>query len=160
MGHTMNTSTLTLKRAWLAAACLIALSGAAAVQAADSAPRPLPAGWQPLALPTLSGNFRKQGDKDTAVLVQNGQDGPYGLAVVPEADGGQASIVKTFRDIKANPPQLSLVKPGSYKPVCHDGGDCAPLSIANEAIGLCFGEASCQIIYFNGSAFREISVTD
>lgn len=28
------------------------------------------------------------------------------------------------------------------------------------AISLCFGEASCEIIYFDANAFRELLVTD
>lgn len=47
-----------------------------------------------------------------------------------------------------------------HGPVCHTGGSCAPVKISNEAISLCFGEASCEIIYFDGSAFREFVVTD
>ncbi|NVD70200.1 hypothetical protein HUX88_06470 [Duganella sp. BJB1802] len=82
-------------------------------------------------------------------------------AVLPGAAGdGAASIVKTFKDIKANPPHLSLVKPGSYQPVCHGGESCAPLAIANESIGLCFGEASCEIIYYAEGAYHEIYITD
>lgn len=128
----------------------------------------LPPGWEPLnaasgdngAL-TLSGHFQDSAHSGVATLVAKSADGPYGLAVTRDAaSGGQASIVKTFSDIKANPPRLSLVKPGKHLPVCHDGGQCVPLNIANEAIGLCFGEASCTVIYFDGGAFGEIAVTD
>jgi hypothetical protein len=72
----------------------------------------------------------------------------------------QQRIVKTFRAIAPNPPQLSLIKPGNYQPACHNGGDCAPRHIDSEAISVCFGEASCGIIYADGSAFREMAVTD
>ena len=61
------------------------------------------------------------------------------------------------RIFNANPPRLSLIHPGSYQPVCHSGESCAPLSIANESIGLCFGEASCEIIYFADGAYHEMA---
>ncbi|MYM74709.1 hypothetical protein GTP56_21290 [Duganella sp. FT134W] len=109
--------------------------------------------------PTLSGAFLHEGSADTAVITEN-KDG-YSLVVVPDtASGGKARVVKTFHDIAANPPQLSLIKPGSYQPVCHSGDDCPKVSIASEAIGLCFGEASCEILYFDGKAFRDIAITD
>lgn len=153
-----------LKRASLAASLLLALSSAGLAHANDTIVKQLPQGWTPLAADaglTLSGKFQQQGNTDTAVVVQNGQGGAYGLAVVPgaAAEGG-ASIVKTFKDIKANPPRLSLVRPGSYQPVCHSGESCAPLTIANESIGLCFGEASCEIIYYANGAYHELYVTD
>jgi len=156
-----------LKRASIAAGLLLALSSTGNAYGGAASIQQLPQGWAPLpasasapdASMTLSGQFQHQGNADTAMLVQNG--GAYGLAVVPgtPADGA-ASIVKTFKDIHANPPRLSLVHPGSYQPVCHSGESCAPLSIANESIGLCFGEASCEIIYFADGAYHEIHVTD
>ena len=122
---------------------------------------PLPEGWQPLPLPTLSGSFLEHGQRGTAMLVQNPQQHTYGVAVAAEpASGATARIVKTFRAIAPNPPQLSLIKPGNYQPACHNGGDCALRHIDSEAISVCFGEASCGIIYADGSAFREIAVTD
>lgn len=114
-------------------------------------------------LPVL-GSFRQQGKRDLAMLTHYGKKGRgeyYGVLVFPEAGSGQpAKVVKTFIDTGPNPPGLSLVKPGSYTPVCHNGGPCTPVNISNEAISLCFGEASCEIIYFNGGAFRELFVTD
>lgn len=124
----------------------------------------LPQGWKTLSLPVLPGSFQQKGNRDIALLMyqsREGQDDQYGLVVVPDASDGQpARVVKTFTDNGPNPPRLSLVKPGSYAPVCHNGGICAPVKIGNEAIGLCFGEASCEIIYFNAGAYRELVVTD
>lgn len=157
------------KRAGLATSLLLALSSTGYAHGGTAIVGQLPQGWTPLAAATaapdagltLSGQFQHQGNADTAVLVQNGQGGAYGLAVVPGTPvDGAASIVKTFKDIKASPPRLSLIHPGSYQPVCHSGESCAPLSIANESIGLCFGEASCEIIYFAEGRYHEIYVTD
>ncbi|MYM88234.1 hypothetical protein GTP91_13715 [Rugamonas sp. FT82W] len=149
-------------RRCLTAGVLLAFSSASYGNDADV--KQLPQGWTTLAADaglTVSGTFQHPGHTDTAVVVQNGQAGAYGLAVLPgAADDGAASIVKTFKDIKANPPHLSLVKPGSYQPVCHGGESCAPLAIANESIGLCFGEASCEIIYYAEGAYHEIHITD
>ncbi|GJJ00449.1 hypothetical protein RugamoR64_09870 [Duganella rhizosphaerae] len=148
---------------------LLVLSSAGHAYGSEAIVKKLPPGWTPLAASasvpdaslSLSGKFQRQGNVDTALVVQNGQDGSYGLAVVPSAvTDGTASIIKTFKDIKANPPHLSLVQPGSYQPACHTGNSCAPLSIANESIGLCFGEASCEIIYFADGAYHEIYLTD
>jgi hypothetical protein len=153
----MFESTLPLTRACLAVAWLAAVSAAQAAPATA-----LPPGWQPLAGDgqVLTGQFRAQGDTDTALLVRNGADGSYGLAVAAGASGQPAAIVKTFARIDANPPKLALVRPGVYKPACAGGESCAPLNIEREAISLCFGEASCEIVYFSGDAFREVFVTD
>lgn len=114
-------------------------------------------------LPVL-GSFRQQGKRDLAMLTHYGKKGRgehYGVLVFPNAGSGEpGKVVKTFIAIGPNPPHLSLVKPGSYKPACHTGGPCAPVKISNEAISLCFEEASCEIIYFDGGAYREIFVTD
>lgn len=151
-------------RPCLAAGLLLAFSSASYAYGDDTIVNQLPKGWTTLVPDTgltVSGKFQQQGHTDTAVVVRNGQDGAYGLAVLPASSGdGAASIVKTFKDIKANPPHLSLVTPGSYQPVCHNGESCAPLAIANESIGLCFGEASCEIIYYADGAYHEIQVTD
>jgi len=160
----MCTLTQQLQRVGLAAGLLLVLSSTGYAYGSEAIVNQLPPGWTQLAASapdaglSLSGKFQRQGNIDTAVVVQNGQGGAYGLAVVPV--DGTASIVKTFKDIKANPPQLSLVQPGSYQPACHSGNSCAPLSIANESIGLCFGEASCEIIYFTDGAYHEIFLTD
>lgn len=154
----------TLVGAWLAAACLIALLDASHIHAAEKIPQNLPKGWDALSMPSLRGSFMHPGSDDVAVMMhsrQAGMDDLYGLVVVPNAASGlPPRVVKNFTDNGTNPPRLSLVKPGTYTPVCHDGGRCAPVKIANEAISLCFGEASCEIVYFNGSAFRELFVTD
>ena len=155
-----------LQRAGLAAGMLLALSSAGHAYGGETIIQQLPQGWTPLASAatadaslTLSGQFQHQGNAGAAVLVQNGD--AYGVAVVPGAPAdGTASIVKTFKDIKTNAPRLSLIHPGSYQPACHGGESCAPLSIANESIGLCFGEASCEIIYFADGAYHELVVTD
>lgn len=152
-------------RARLAAACLMMLT---AVPPAFSAERPKPAreaveASEAASIPTLRGNLLHPGSGDLAMLMHTRQSGMdlYGLVVVPNAASGQPPrVVKNFTDKGPNPPRLSLVKPGTYTPVCHDGGQCAPVKIANEAISLCFGEASCEIVYFDGSAFRELAVTD
>jgi hypothetical protein len=138
-----------------------ALLASAQAHAGDAVSGPLPPGWTPLqGGATLSGAFRQPGSTDVAVLVRHGGGEAYGLAVVSAAGGKAAGVVKTFSDARANPPSLSLVRPGSYRPVCHDGGDCPPQAIANEAIGLCFGEASCEIIYFRDGVLHELVTTD
>jgi hypothetical protein len=156
-----------------AAACLLALAGAAHVHAGEPVGQDLPKGWTVLSLPALRGSFLQAHSNDIALLMQNapsGQDDQYGLAMVPDiASGKPATIVKTFIDTGPNAPRLALLPPGSYRPLCHDKPDsqesqrsnqCAPVNIATESISLCFGEASCEIIYFNGKAFRELVVTD
>lgn len=155
----MHKLTLSMRLARFGLSCLVVLAASARAQTPPGQPA-LPEGWQALALPTVAGNFRQAGSDDIAMLVKSRDSATYGLAVVPASGGAQASIVKTFSDIKANPPQLSLVKPGNYQPVCHSGGNCTPQTIAHEAMSLCFGEASCQIIYFTGGSFRELAVSD
>ena len=112
----------------------------------------------------LTGTLRHPGERDVAVLTHNGKKSggnQYSVIVFPNIGSGQpAKVVKTFIDTGPNAPRLSLVKPGSYKPACHAGGPCAPVKISSEALSLCFGEASCEIIYFDGGTFRELVVTD
>lgn len=143
-----------------AASAVLSMAGAIGAHAAVAAPA-LPKGWHALPLPTVTGAFRQAGTLDTAVLAQNGRDGAYGLVIVPAGSGGEpVRIVKTFHDIATNPPVLSLARPGSYRPACHAGGACEPVAVANEAVNLCFGEAGCDIVYYDGSGFRDMAVTD
>ncbi|NYE61009.1 hypothetical protein FHW58_002161 [Duganella sp. 1224] len=119
----------------------------------------LPPGWTPVAASALHGNFRHAGHQDITMLARNGA--AYGVLLLPgDASGGNASVVRTFGAGPANPPQLSLVHPGSYRPACHDGGYCAAVDIATDAIGLCHGEASCEIIYFKDNTFHNLTTTD
>ncbi|USX25173.1 hypothetical protein NHH73_21550 [Oxalobacteraceae bacterium OTU3CINTB1] len=138
-------------------ACLLVMATLADAAAAGATDIPAMA-------PPVLGSFRQPDQRDLAVLRHNGKKNrgeQYDVVVFPEAGSGQpAKVVKTFIDAGPNPPRLSLAKPGSYKPACHAGGQCAPVKISNEAISLCFGEASCEIIYFNRGAFRELVVTD
>ena len=146
-------------------ACLLALTvnANAVTNAGTDTAAPGATNEQPTWLPVL-GSFRLQGKRDLAMLTHYGKKGRgdhYGVLVFSDVGNGQpGKVVKTFIDTGPNPPRLSLAKPGSYKPVCHTGGPCAPVKISTEAISLCFGEASCEIIYFDGSAFRELVVTD
>lgn len=153
--------TLTLAR--LAAVVLTALLGALSAGAAEKSASSTKA-ENSLPLPVLRGNFLHAGSGDMAMLMRSEQVGmadSYIMVVLPNASSGQPPrVVKHFSAKEANPPKLSLVKPGMYTPVCHDGGPCTPVKIANQAIGLCFGEASCEIVYFDGSEFRELFVTD
>lgn len=123
--------------------------------------RGLPTGWVQIDKAAIVGNFRADKDLDKAVLVTNKAKNQFGIAIIPDAQSSQRSIIaKTFRDIAANPPELNLIKPGDYKLVCHDGGECGSKKILRQAIGVCFGEASCEIIYFEKGRMREIFTTD
>jgi hypothetical protein len=148
---------------WLAALCASACVHAAAFAGGD-----LPPGWQPLDAPPgtapLSGHFQQPGATATALLAQNTRDARHGLAIVADAADAAARrpavIVETFSAGGPNPPRLSIVTPGTYQPRCAANSACAPLVIANDAIGLCFGEASCTVIYFDGATYREAAMTD
>jgi len=152
-----------LPRALLVCLLAVAAHAGAGTGASTDAAAPGASNEQATSLPVL-GNFRQQGKRDLAMLTHYGKKGrgeQYGVLVFPEAGSGQpGKVVKTFIDSGPNAPRLSLVKPGSYTPVCHNGGPCTPVKLDNEAISLCFGEASCEIIYFSGGAFRELFVTD
>lgn len=123
--------------------------------------RGLPRGWVQVDKAAIVGKFRTDNDLDKAVLVANKAKNQFGIAIIPDERSAQRSIIaKTFSDIAANPPELNLIKPGEYKPVCHDGGECGPKKILRPAIGVCFGEASCEIIYFEKGKMREMFTTD
>jgi hypothetical protein len=153
---------------WLSLATLLltATAGHAAQADTPAAPqaapigRPLPAGWLPLIGKDMRGSFIQAGSDDIALLMYKGDTD--GVVIVPDpASGREISVIHTFSDSETNLPQLSLIKPGSYQPVCHDGGACGPaVNLATEAIGLCHGEASCEIIYFKDNSFHHITVTD
>ena len=153
----------TLARARLGAVFMTALVVAFPASATENS-APSTKAEKSLPLPVLRGNFLRPGSGDVAMLLHSEQAGMadrYSLVMLPNAASKQPPrVLKNFSAKGPNPPELSLVKPGSYTPVCHDGGRCAPVKIANEAISLCFGEASCEIVYFNGSEFRELVVTD
>ena len=158
----------------LALSCLVSLTATiAAAQVPDSA-RPttpvgaegragvaLPPGWMTLILPSINGHFRAPDSNDNALLMYREEEGLSGLVVVTfTPGGGQATMVKTFKDDHVNPPVVSLIEPGDYQPVCHPGIPCETVHIANQAVGLHFGEASAAIIYFDGKQYRDIAMTD
>jgi hypothetical protein len=143
----------------LTLAALLLAAGALHAAPAEVEGHPLPPGWVPVATPALHGSFRQSGHEDIAVLAQQGAT--YGVLVVPgEGHEDEVSVARTFGSSAANPPQLSLVHPGNYTPACHDGDACAPVDIPAEAIGLCHGEASCEIVYFKDHAFHHLTITD
>lgn len=155
----------------LAISCLLSLTAAIAAAQTPDTTHPvdaegrvgvaLPPGWMVLHLPSLNGHFRAPDSNDNALLVYREEQGLSGLVVVTfTPDGGQASMVKTFRDDQVNAPVLSLIEPGDYQPVCHAGTPCEKVHIEHQAIGLHFGEASAAIIYFDGQQYREIGMTD
>jgi hypothetical protein len=128
----------------------------------------LPAGWSilPKEKSTKDGNVEIEGFfsgstiKAKAILVENKATNTFGLAVVTRPNQ-IAMIVKTFKDIVANPPSLSVIKPGKYHPTClPEVKKCSAITVKNQAIGLTFEEASGQIIYFDKNKFKVVHVTD
>lgn len=129
--------------------------------ASELAGQKLPAGWTPMSVPAITGNFLGYHKSATALLVKSAEEKQYGLAVLPsEGEGRRSRIVTKFKDIGANPPELAILAPGVVHPVCHNGGRCKSIKVETEAISLCFGEASCEVIYFDGKLFHTVFVTD
>lgn len=129
---------------------------------------PLPAGWTFLpkekstkdGILAIDGFFTGSTVKTKAILVENKVDGTYGLAIAMRPNR-TAIIVETFKDIAVNPPSLSLIKSGKYHPFCTPNEkQCDAFVVKDQAIGLSFGEASAQIIYFAKSKFKVVHVTD
>lgn len=121
----------------------------------------LPAGWTPMSVPAITGNFLGDHKPATALLVQSAEEKQCGVAVLPsEGGGGRSRIVTEFKDIGTNPPELAIFLPGVVKPVCHNGGKCKSIKVETDALSLCFAEASCEVIYFDGEKFRIVFVTD
>ena len=128
----------------------------------------LPAGWTILAkekstkdgVVAIEGYFSSRTVKTKAMLVENKIDGKYGLAVTMRPHQ-PAIIVKTFKDIVANPPSLNVVKSGKYYPSCPpEVKKCDAFFVKNQAIGLFFDETSGQVIYFDNNKFNTAYVTD
>lgn len=150
-----------LTAAMAAAQTPVAAQPTAPVDAVDRAGVALPPGWMVLHLPSLNGHFRAPDSNDNALLMYREEEGLSGLVVVTiTPGGGQATMVKTFKDDNVNAPVVSLIEPGDYQPVCHPGVPCETVHIAHQAIGLHFGEASAAIIYFDGKQYRDIAMTD
>ncbi|MET0268641.1 MAG: hypothetical protein ABW202_23870 [Duganella sp.] len=147
--------------ALLCATCLLTLVSACHIRATQANGVTLPQGWRPYFQPSVSGAFLRPGAHNVAMLVRNEEQHLSGVLVLTFVDdSGTASVIKTFKEDDTNPPKLSLLQPGNYRPACHQGGPCQPTHIANEAISLCFGEASCAILYAEGDSFRELAVSD
>lgn len=116
-----------------------------------------------MGLPAISGNFLGNNSSATAILVRTPREMEYGVAILASDDRERSSriVIKLqAKDIGTNPPALGVVPPGTINPVCHGGGICKPITIKTDAISLCFGEASCEIIYLDGKSFRAAFVTD
>jgi hypothetical protein len=169
--------------AQIAAACLFTLAAASAntaiaapVDAAVTTPagagqlvaasqdRPgvaTPAGWMATPLPQVRGHIQAPGTDDTAMVMFNDSLNLGGVVLVTfTPGGGYANIIKTFKFDEANPPQLTLLEPGDYMPLCHPGTPCEKVHSDNQVISMCFGEASCRILYFEGNQLHDIVTTD
>jgi hypothetical protein len=128
----------------------------------------LPTGWIVLSkekstkdgVVTIEGFFSSRTMKTNAILIENKTESTYGVAATMRPNQ-MAIIVETFKDIAANPPSLSVIKSGKYRPFCPpEVKKCVPFIVKNQAIGLSFGEASAQIIYFNKNKFIVAHVSD
>lgn len=128
----------------------------------------LPAGWTVLpkekssqdGLVAIEGFFTSPKVKTQAILVENKTEGKYGLAVTMPINQ-TAKIIQTFTDISPNPPSLSLIKAGKYRPTCPpEAKNCHAFVLKHQAIGLAFDESSAQIIYFDKNKFHAVFVAD
>lgn len=152
----------------IAAACLFTLAVAPATNAtAADAQSPAgvqtPAGWRLMPLLSIRGHVQSADTDDNVQLMYNDDQQLAGVVMVTfKPGGGYSSLLKSFKykEGEANPPALSLMAPGHYQPACHPGSSCETVHIGNQAIGLCFGEASCRILYYDGKALRDIVMTD
>ena len=121
-----------------------------------------PTGWMAMLLPSIRGHIQTADTDDVVQLMYNEQKQAGAVMVTFTPGGGYAGILKTFgyKHSDANPPRLSIIQPGDYLPACHPGNPCEKVHIAQQAVGLCFGEASCRILYFEGRELRDIVMTD
>lgn len=122
-----------------------------------------PTGWMAMPLPSIRGHIQTADTDDVVQLMYHDEQKLAGAVMVTfTPGGGYAGILKTFNyeDSDANPPRLSMIEPGDYLPACHPGNPCETVHIAQQAVGLCFGEASCRILYYEGKELRDIVMTD
>lgn len=123
-----------------------------------------PAGWMGMPLPSIRGHIQAADSDDVVQLMYNDEHQLAGVVMVTFAPGGggHAGILTTFKyqDSDANPPRVSMIEPGDYLPACHPGSSCEKVHIAHQAVGLCFGEASCRILYYDGKQLRDVVMTD
>lgn len=145
---------------------MLAATTAAVAAAADTQGQvgvQTPAGWRMMPLLSIKGHIQGADSDDNVQLMYNDDQQLVGVVMVTfTPGGGYSSLLKSFRynEGDANPPALSLMAPGDYQPACHPGSSCETVHIANQAIGLCFGEASCRILYYDGKELRDIAMTD
>ena len=152
----------------IAAACLLTLAAATATNAsAAGAPTPAgvqtPPGWRLMPLPSIMGHIQHADTDDSVQLMYDDDQQLVGVVMVTfTPGGGNSRLLKSFKykEGDANAPALSLMAPGDYQPVCHPGNSCEPVHVASQAIGLCFGEASCRILYYEGKELRDVVMTD
>lgn len=171
--------------AQIAAACLLTLAATTAATAiAAPAPAPtaaitpadaeqlvaahkdrpgvaMPTGWMATPLPEVRGHIQAPDTDDVGMVMFNDSLNLGGVVLVTfTPGGGYANIIKTFKFDEANPPQLTLLEPGNYMPLCHPGTPCEKVHSDNQVISMCFGEASCRILYFEGNQLHDIVTTD
>lgn len=151
----------------IAAACLFITLGATTAAATADVQGQVgvqtPPGWRMMPLPSIRGHIQSADTDDNVQLMYNDDQQLVGVVMVTfTPGGGYSSLLKSFKynEGDANPPALSMITPGDYQPACHPGSSCEMVHIANQAIGLCFGEASCRILYYDGRELRDIVMTD
>ncbi|KQQ47436.1 hypothetical protein ASF61_01960 [Duganella sp. Leaf126] len=114
-----------------------------------------------MALPGVRGHIQAADSDDSVQFMYNDERKLGGLVMVTVTPGGgYASVIKTFTLDQANPPQLRLLAPGAYTPLCHPGHACSAIHAEHQVISLCFGEAACRILYYENQQLREAVMTD
>lgn len=145
---------------------VLATAASSAAMASQSVGMNLPDGWVAMDkgaagnTQDLKGAFRGGKHPEHAVIVRNKDNGRLGLAISTSGSNMPAEIVATFDESRVNPPKLSLIRPGTYPSVCHDKQPCSQVKVTHVSVGMCFGEASCEIVYFDQGKFHEMYVTD
>lgn len=142
---------------------LAATTGATSANAQGQVGVQTPAGWRMMPLLSIRGHIQGADTDDNVQLMYNDDQQLVGVVMVTfTPGGGYASLLKSFKynEGDANPPALSMIAPGDYQPACHPAGSCDTVHVAKQAIGLCFGEASCRMLYYDGKELRDIAMTD
>lgn len=126
----------------------------------------LPKGWEFIepcnalqnSCTLIKADFDGDGMADRALLVSNDAVHKMGVVVFFGKEI-EPILASTWQKAEPNKVTLSQIDPGTYREHC-SGNNCREVVLHNNAIGVCFQEASCKIVYFRAGKFEEIFVTD
>ncbi|MTK63130.1 MAG: hypothetical protein F8N15_00965 [Methanobacterium sp.] len=109
----------------------------------------------------VTGKFFGENVLYGAAVVSNGQNKNRAIVVFSLNKSSKNFTIMEFNEkLKQSDIIISIVHPGKYDTSCKNWKNCPQIILKNDAIGVCYGEESCEIVYYEDNAFKEVFLTD